>query len=86
MPKAEELSSPVEEQGPLGFAGPEAAADPDELRYRRIALAAYYRAERRGFAPDGALDDWLAAEQEEEAQRTGEAPAGNRDASAPERR
>jgi len=29
-----------------------------------IAVAAYYRAERRGFAPDGELDDWLEAERE----------------------
>lgn len=27
-----------------------------------IARAAYYIAERRGFAPGGALDDWLQAE------------------------
>jgi hypothetical protein len=30
----------------------------------RIAKAAYYRAERRGFAPGNDLDDWLAAEAE----------------------
>ena len=29
-----------------------------------IAIAAYFRAERRGFAPGGDLDDWLTAEQE----------------------
>ena len=29
-----------------------------------IAIAAYFRAERRGFAPGGDLDDWLAAERE----------------------
>ena len=29
-----------------------------------IAEAAYYRAERRGFAPGGEVDDWLAAEAE----------------------
>jgi hypothetical protein len=28
------------------------------------AEAAYYRAERRGFAPGRELDDWLAAETE----------------------
>ena len=33
-----------------------------------IALAAYYRAERRGFAPGGELEDWLAAESEIDAQ------------------
>ena len=29
-----------------------------------IAVAAYYQAERRGFAPGSELDDWLAAEVE----------------------
>jgi len=29
-----------------------------------IAAAAYYRAERRGFAPGCDLEDWLAAEAE----------------------
>ena len=37
--------------------------DPDERR-RRIAETAYYRAERRGFAPGREEDDWLEAEQE----------------------
>ncbi len=31
-------------------------------RHKRIELAAYFLAERRGFAPGHALDDWLAAE------------------------
>jgi hypothetical protein len=31
-------------------------------RERRIAEAAYYRAEKRGFASGYALEDWLAAE------------------------
>lgn len=33
-------------------------------RHARIAEAAYYRAERRGFAPGHELDDWLQAEAE----------------------
>lgn len=33
-------------------------------RLERIALAAYYRAERRGFSPGFETDDWLAAEAE----------------------
>lgn len=33
-------------------------------RDRMIATAAYYRAERRGFAPGAELEDWLAAEAE----------------------
>lgn len=31
-------------------------------RQASIAVAAYYHAERRGFAPGGELDDWLRAE------------------------
>ena len=31
-------------------------------RQRMIAESAYYRAERRGFAPGEALHDWLEAE------------------------
>ncbi len=36
----------------------------DGERYRQISLCAYFRAERRGFAPGHMWDDWLAAEQE----------------------
>ena len=39
------------------------ALSPEE-RYRRIAEAAYRRAEARNFAPGGEIDDWLAAERE----------------------
>lgn len=35
-----------------------------ESREARIAEAAYWRAERRGFAPGGEIDDWLNAEKE----------------------
>lgn len=35
-----------------------------ESREARIAEAAYWRAERRGFAPGHELDDWLHAERE----------------------
>ena len=46
-------------------AGLEAAAavSPEERR-RMIAEAAYFRAERRGFAVGGELDDWIQAEGE----------------------
>jgi hypothetical protein len=37
---------------------------PAVSREARIAIAAYYRAERRHFAFGGQLDDWLAAERE----------------------
>ena len=35
-----------------------------EARHRAIAVAAYLRAERRGFVPGMELHDWLAAEAE----------------------
>lgn len=41
-------------------AGAGAPAD----RHRLIALAAYFRAEARGFVPGHELEDWLAAERE----------------------
>lgn len=38
---------------------------PDSVaRQRQIARAAYLRAEARGFAPGGELEDWLEAERE----------------------
>ena len=33
-------------------------------RWALTALAAYFRAEKRGFAPGGELQDWLEAERE----------------------
>lgn len=39
------------------------APSPTEL-YEMIREAAYYRAEKRGFAPGEELEDWLAAEKE----------------------
>lgn len=35
-----------------------------EVRHRLICEAAYFRAERREFACDAELEDWLAAEKE----------------------
>ena len=40
-----------------------AQIDPGEL-YNLIAVAAYYRAEKRGFAPGAELQDWFEAEAE----------------------
>lgn len=50
----------------------EARLDPDatwgdEDRAEMIAARAYYRAERRGFAPGHELGDWLEAEREVDA-------------------
>jgi len=35
-----------------------------EERWKMIAIAAYHKAEQRGFAPGGELQDWAEAEQE----------------------
>ncbi len=35
-----------------------------EDRYSRVAIAAYYKAQERGFQPGHELDDWLSAEAE----------------------
>lgn len=40
------------------------AAPADAQMQALIAEAAYYRAERRGFAPGQEIEDWLAAEKE----------------------
>ncbi len=42
----------------------EPATIPQDMRRGMIAEAAYLRAERRGFAPGGEDEDWLAAEAE----------------------
>jgi hypothetical protein len=43
------------------------ATNSREARERRIAIAAYLRAERRGFMPGSELEDWLEAERDEDA-------------------
>ncbi len=43
---------------------PQVAIGTPANRHQLIALAAYFRAEARGFAPGRELEDWLAAEQE----------------------
>ena len=35
-----------------------------EERWKMIAVAAYHKAEKRGFAPDNKLQDWADAEKE----------------------
>jgi hypothetical protein len=47
-----------------GGAAPAARAANPEIPHRVIAVAAYYRAEQRGFAPGGEVMDWLQAEAE----------------------
>ncbi|MBT8419969.1 MAG: DUF2934 domain-containing protein [Gammaproteobacteria bacterium] len=57
------------------LAGNEAAGEPDremfasdaitpEERWNMIAVAAYYRAEQRGFIGGSPAEDWIAAEEE----------------------
>jgi hypothetical protein len=46
-----------------------------QVRHASIAEAAYFRAERRGFAPGHELEDWLAAEDEVEQRLIGEGRA-----------
>ena len=46
---------------------PRPSAVTDELRRAMIAEAAYFHAERRGFAPGGEVQDWLSAEEEVDA-------------------
>jgi hypothetical protein len=37
---------------------------PPTLRHELVSVAAYFRAEARGFAPGHDVEDWLAAEQD----------------------
>jgi hypothetical protein len=48
---------------PAGGPGTARSTSPEERR-RMVAEAAYYRAQHRGFAPGGELDDWIHAEAE----------------------
>lgn len=50
-----------------------------EERYKRIAEAAYRRAEARDFAPGREIEDWLAAEREVDADVTSEPSEAARD-------
>ena len=70
------------QQGPV--------SDEDAQRHERIAVAAYYNAERRGFREGGEQDDWLDAEKEIERQDRPQArpsrarPEGAIDVSTPD--
>jgi hypothetical protein len=53
------------QKGPLQELAARSAAAPTPVDLQlRIAEAAYFRAERRGFAPGSETEDWLAAEAE----------------------
>jgi len=66
----ESSQQPRADEGGATPAGPEEQSTGS--RRRRIEEGAYYRAQRRGFAPGSDLDDWYAAEAEED-ERDGEA-------------
>jgi hypothetical protein len=54
-----------EQANPWGQHGPRDPVAPLwEARRRMIREAAYFKAEKRGFAPGHELDDWLEAEEE----------------------
>ena len=49
--------------GPVVISGPNGDADTPVADHRvKVALAAYFIAQKRGFEPGHELDDWLAAE------------------------
>jgi hypothetical protein len=82
------MSAPRERRRPLdGAVNPNAetasqqgpVADDEANRHERIAKAAYYNAERRGFEAGGEQDDWLAAEKEIDAQHRQQARPSRRD-------
>lgn len=59
-----------------GARTPAPAPPGDPARRARIAIAAYYRAERRGFTPGRELEDWLEAERQvDRGMASGAAPA-----------
>ncbi len=51
-------------QGRAGQRAAQQLAALEEERRRRIAQAAYFKSEHRGFAPGMELEDWLEAESE----------------------
>ena len=57
------MKARVAKPGPQGIEMQQASRSSAELQ-ALIAEAAYYRAERRGFAPGQEVEDWLDAEKE----------------------
>jgi hypothetical protein len=51
-------------------------------RRKRISVAAYYNAERRGFRDGGDVDDWLEAEREVDGRASEKGPKGEASAGA----
>lgn len=68
-PATKAKTSPKAKTVPKAKVAPKAVARkpasvPPERRRNYIEMAAYYIAERRGFAPGNLLDDWVQAEAE----------------------
>ncbi len=66
---ARSLAPPAARRAGTAKAGsvPRPSAVTGDLRRAMIAEAAYFHAERRGFAPGGEVQDWLSAEAEVDA-------------------
>lgn len=64
-----------------GPSGSEEAGKREERR-DRIAVAAYYNAERRGFQEGGETDDWLEAERQVDGRASEKGPKGEASAGA----
>ena len=63
--KKDPAIKPAPASAPVPPAGDAATARTDaHERHHRISVAAYYRAERRGFEPGADQQDWFEAEQE----------------------
>ena len=56
---ATERATPTRRQAEEAITDGKSSIDPEH-----VAMAAYYRAEQRGFAPGQELEDWLAAERQ----------------------
>ena len=58
------MTAPRSASSPESASATATAVAPGALREDLIRTAAYFRAERRGFAPGAELEDWLEAERE----------------------
>ena len=63
-PLGERTAAGAKRQSSSGKAKDQRRRVDDGARRAMISQAAYFRAEKRGFASGGELDDWLAAERQ----------------------
>jgi Protein of unknown function (DUF2934) len=63
-PASKSERSPNSGSARVDTSQPGKTEDSAEARRRRTAIAAFYRAQARGFAPGRELEDWLEAERE----------------------